>query len=192
MKKKFISEIKGFERCNNHIIYEDGRVFSLYTKDFMKTSIDSKGYNYIDLRSCNPIIKNPKVHRLVMLAFSSDKPKEQINHKDGIKGNNHISNLEWCTNRENRIHAIKNGLLDNTTYGVGQYDLNHKLLRIFDTAADAMIYLGKDPNLSGAIGRVIKGKRATAYGYIWKQYDIGSTTIPGGGVHSSEWKQREP
>ena len=189
--KKFISDIKGFEKCDDFIIYDDGRIFSLNKKDFMNLSTDSKGYLYIDLRRYNPIIKCPKIHRLVMLAFSEDKPKEQINHKDGNKHNNHIKNLEWCTNKENRIHAIETGLKNEVGYKIAQYDLEHNLLNLFDTCTEAMLFLGKNPKRPGQIGSVIRGERKTAYGYIWKQYN-GSTTIAGVQVHSSEWKQGEP
>ena len=50
------------------------------------------------------------VHNLVMAAFVGDSEGRDINHKNGIKTDNRLCNLEYCTRRENSIHAIRNGL----------------------------------------------------------------------------------
>lgn len=76
----------------------------------LKPIISKEGYYRISL-SRNNTRKNYSVHRLVAMAFienPGDKPF--INHIDGVKTNNSIENLEWCTPAENNRHAYTNGL----------------------------------------------------------------------------------
>ena len=74
---------------------------------------DSDGYLQVKLCK-NGIVKLKRVHRLVADAFI-DNPlnKEQVNHIDGNKRNNAITNLEWATSKENMQHAFKTGLMAN-------------------------------------------------------------------------------
>lgn len=180
-KIKKLSELDGYENVKKYAVSSFGRIFRLKSDgidDFqeLKGSIDSKGYKYLDIRNKNGKLKCPKVHRLVAEAFiPNPEASPQINHIDGNKCNNNISNLEWVTNKDNRIHAIENGLQNFIGYGVAQYDLEGNFINNFHTAWDALESLGKSP-YSGNIGRVIRGSRKTAYGYIWKQISS-STTI---------------
>lgn len=67
---------------------------------------------YIQIKLCvNNIPKKFMVHQLVANAFIVNKEnKPELNHKDGIKANNCVNNLEWVTKSENLKHAIKMGL----------------------------------------------------------------------------------
>lgn len=69
-----------------------------------------KGYYRLELCK-NAQRKQYTIHRLVALAFIPNPlNKEQVNHIDGNKLNNHVSNLEWVTAKENMNHAWNNGL----------------------------------------------------------------------------------
>lgn len=68
----------------------------LSTKGYVRVNIDGLTYS---------------AHRLIALAFIPNSIGfAQINHKNGIKTDNRPSNLEWCTNQQNRDHAVANGL----------------------------------------------------------------------------------
>jgi hypothetical protein len=77
----------------------------------MKPPVNSVGYPQVAL------YKNKKgvihsVHKLVATAFIERLPEHQVvNHKDGNKQNNLVSNLEWCTYSHNHRHAIRTGLI---------------------------------------------------------------------------------
>lgn len=72
--------------------------------------IDKYGYPKVGLWK-NGSLLTITVHRLVATAFIPNKEnKATVNHIDGCKTNNIVSNLEWATNKENKVHAAINGL----------------------------------------------------------------------------------
>lgn len=76
----------------------------------LKLQVDKQGYICVQL-SNDCFMKMHKVHRLVATAFIPNPyNKKTVNHKDGNKANNHFQNLEWNTQLENNLHAIKIGL----------------------------------------------------------------------------------
>ena len=135
----------------------------------LKLKINRRGYQFITLYKDNKKYY-PAVHRLVAETFILNPDKlEQVNHIDGNKRNNSVSNLEWCTNLENMRHADRTGLSNHrgTIKAVEQLDLNGNVINKFEALADAGKFLGIKGKPVG-ISKVINGKRKTAYGYKWR------------------------
>lgn len=84
-----------------------------------------RGYSTVHLRGGFGKSKHALVHRLVAKAFiPNPENKAHVNHIDADKLNNHPSNLEWCTRKENSEHACRLGLMD---FLRGQNNLNTTL-----------------------------------------------------------------
>lgn len=76
----------------------------------LKQKVDRNGYKSVSL-SKNSIGKYFSIHRLVALHFLyRNDISLHVNHKDGIKTNNNLDNLEWVTRSENQKHAFSSGL----------------------------------------------------------------------------------
>ncbi|WP_222121748.1 NUMOD4 domain-containing protein [Bacillus thuringiensis] len=100
-------QIKGF----GYEVSTYGRVRNALSGKILKQQLHDNKYYRITLYHHGKKI-NQKIHRLVAYAFIDNKGnKPFINHKDGNKLNNHVDNLEWCTNDENMKHALRTGLI---------------------------------------------------------------------------------
>lgn len=77
----------------------------------LKASIKSRtGYPGVTLHARGRKM-DALVHRLVAAAFiQQPADKTQVNHINGVKEDNRVENLEWCTSQENNIHAMRTGL----------------------------------------------------------------------------------
>ena len=78
----------------NYLISNRGRVFDLTTHRIVKIWQNNEGYQLVSLR--NNTNRNEKIHRLVALAFIPNPQGYcKVEHKNGIKNDNRVSNLEW-------------------------------------------------------------------------------------------------
>lgn len=169
-----LGRIKSLKRKTNNGSCNDDTILNFYKV--------SKGY-YATGLSKNGKTKLGLIHRLVAQAFiPNPENKPQVNHINGVKTDNRIENLEWCTSRENTIHAFNNKLKiinkgkDNPMYGrygknanrsikVNQYDLTGNFIKCYDSIREA----AKENNINESnISSVCAGRKNKAGNYIWK------------------------
>ena len=109
-------KMKVIDSIPNYSINENGLIIRNLTGRVIKSHTDKNGYNRIGLRINNKQ-KNFYVHRLVASVFlSNPMNKETVNHKNGIKSDNNINNLEWLSIKENLKHAHNTGLYKRKLY----------------------------------------------------------------------------
>lgn len=95
-----------------YIVSDMGRIYNKVKGCLYDGSINSGGYKMVYLNE--PGLAKPiriLKHRIVALAFIPNPDNlDEVNHKDGIKTNNKVENLEWITHRDNILHAHRTGL----------------------------------------------------------------------------------
>lgn len=115
--------MKQHPKYQNLLVGEDGTIFSKITKRFLTPTIkNDSGYMVVYV---SDVGKLQRVHRLVAETFLQDSQffGLDVNHIDGVKTNNHVTNLEWCTRSHNIIHAKELGL--NRSRGETHVDSIH-------------------------------------------------------------------
>ena len=171
--------MKAIDGYNGYFVTEEGLVFSSKSNRFLKFSYDKQGYKRVGLSMGCYKTKTIKIHRLVAQAFiPNPENKGDVNHIDGNKSNNHYSNLEWCSAKENIIHAYKNGL--NISHMTGKFDILHpnsikiaqlsicgvNQINVFNSVSEA----SRQTKINRAtINECINNKRKSAGGYKWQK-----------------------
>jgi predicted 3-demethylubiquinone-9 3-methyltransferase (glyoxalase superfamily) len=141
-----------------------------------------------------------KIHRLVAESFIVNiDNKSQINHIDGNRWNNHWSNLEWCTSKENNEHAINNNIRpkkrsrvsENTSISIpiAQYDINNNLIDVYGSSEEAARQLGFSASSIRACARNLY---KTSKGFIWKNANDLPITKPSILQPNIDYKFRHP
>lgn len=129
---------------------------------------DREGYVQVRL-SENNIQFTKKVHRLIALTFLENPNNyPAVNHKNEIKDDNRIDNLEWCTAKYNSHYSAKKIYHDSIVHRmkpVVQYDLESNKICEFEStrAASKALHLN-----NGHIGDCCNGVYKTCGGYIFK------------------------
>ena len=163
MTKKL--EIDGVNK--EYIIYDDARLYDIKLGRFKNPIENRKGY----LRYTIYVFGKRKfffVHRLVLKTFNPVENMDnlQVNHIDGNKKNNCLSNLEWCTNTENQRHAFAHGLISRKGEKNSQSKLTEKdVLEIINMLLNKIPYrkIMDKFNISKSTISAIKNKR------LWRE-----------------------
>lgn len=157
-----IKEWKIPKEFGKYEVSNDGKVRKVTTKRELKAFPDKDGYLKFGVR------KNGKrvfigAHRLVAMAFiPNPEGKPQVNHKNGVKWDNRVNNLEWVTSSENRLHAYKTGLqVPPHMRAVRCVETG----RVYKSQADAARDTGV---LQGNISKSIKRKYSLKRGLHWE------------------------
>lgn len=148
-------------------VSDTGQIWSNKRNIYLKNHIRN-GYCSISLYNGNLNIKKTfDIHNLVAIAFIGPRPSLGyiINHKNGIKIDNRVDNLEWITYSGNTKHALDNGLIKPHYKSVSQYDLNNNLIAIYNSIEEASKSTGANAK---HIPSVCRGLRNTCGGYIWR------------------------
>ena len=119
---------------NLYKISNYGKVFSLRTNDYMKTTENNNGYTIIRLTDINSKSKIYRIHRLVALLFVKNKDnKDVVDHINNRRNDNYYKNLRWVTTKENMqnisrntIYTQKNNTIVNNNNETNKELLNNK------------------------------------------------------------------
>lgn len=152
--------IKGYDGL--YLISASGAIYSNYTQRIMRQTINKKGYKAVSLCKDGKR-KVREVHRIIAETFLENTIDgyAEVNHKDGIKTNNALENLEWVTKGGNLQHAYRK--LNRKTAG--------KPIRCIDTGAEyaSAADAGRSTGINAtAIRQVLCGIKKHAGGRQWE------------------------
>lgn len=157
-----------FRDFKKYEIYEDGRVWSYKSNKWMKPTQHHTGYLLISLYDNDGQHKLYQHHRVIFESVTGQPIPEgfEVNHIDENKANNHISNLNLMSRKENCNWGTRNERMRRTqSKSVEQYDKNGNLIQVWASAREVGRQLGF---YYGNIAKCCRGKLKTYKGFIWK------------------------
>ncbi len=145
---------------SSYLVCENGFIINEKTGKQLRPQNNGNGYLKVSLR-INKKECQKYVHRLVAECFI-EKTSDQVNHKDGNKSNNHVSNLEWVTNAENQVHAHKTGLKNNGNQlwnGKFSEEQINEIFNLKETGMKQYLIAEKMNVTKSTICEILSGKR---------------------------------
>ena len=139
----------------NYEIHCDGTLINLKTGNVRKWTKDTNGYMRCMIWTDG---KNTTIsqHRILAEYFiENPESKLQVNHKNGIKSDNRLDNLEWVTQSENALHSFANGLQKPSRPHMKKV-IDTKTGVIYDSLTDAALAIGRNRTY---LQRMLVGKR---------------------------------
>lgn len=137
----------------------EGRIRKNSTQKILTPSKMPNGYLQINLVTCDGRRKKELVHRLVALTFLPNENRlPEVNHIDGIRDHNTLTNLEWVTRQEN-VHK------SSIPTSIRVYKKNGDFVGTFNMIREACLELGlTESNLSACI----HGRQKTHKGFVFR------------------------
>lgn len=187
------------EYADKYLISNRGNVFSFHKNRLLKPKLSKTGYLRITL--CNGGTQQSiGVHRLVAMAFiENPENKPTVNHKNEIKTDNRVENLEWATNAEQNVHGTRLARAKaHTDYKARNIDYqiiaakhdynrqdmcnrkktkvikNGECIGVFNTQKEASEFTGVS---RGRISQCVSGQIKSCKGYVFEEFPIAVTKL---------------